>query len=173
MDLFSYLLGKQAGGGGGGGGDAYTNIIETDTSNTTAVIQMAKTIENIEVSNSVTVFYNAFNECSNLEVLTFKNTPITSVVSFNSAFRGLKKITELDLSMFHVSPNNIMWCFADDVNLQKLDIRNFDFSSVTIYNFAFNNVPTNCEIIVKSNTEKTWINNNFPAMTNVKTVDEL
>ena len=57
--------------------------------------------------------------------------------------------------------------------LNHLDIRNFDFTKVTSYQNMFSQVPTDCEIIVKDDTAKTWITSKFTTLTNVKTVAEL
>ena len=52
-------------------------------------------------------------------------------------------------------------------------MRNFDFTNVASYSTMFYNVPTDCLIIVKDDTAKTWITSKFTTLTNVKTVAEL
>ena len=161
------------GGGGGETSDVLTNIITENGGNSYRANQLLKKVENIEISDSITSFYQMFGYCLNLEILTFKNVPVTRITNFGNAFRGCSKLVELDLSNFEVSPTLIDYCFSDCTNLQKIDVRNFDFSLVTNKTFPFDNVSANCLIIVKDNTQKAWINSNFPAMTNVKTVAEL
>ena len=64
-------------------------------------------------------------------------------------------------------------CFYNCKKLTRLDIRNFDFTNVTSYSSMFGIVPTDCLIIVKDDTAKTWITEKFTTLTNVKTVAEL
>lgn len=56
--------------------------------------------------------------------------------------------------------------------LQLIDMRKLRFTNVTSSSGMFSNVPNNCLIIVKDDTEKTWITTNFTNLTNVKTVAE-
>lgn len=58
--------------------------------------------------------------------------------------------------------------------LKHLDIRNIEFSNVSASNTSLliANVPKDCEIIVKNDTEKQWFSNKWNAWTNVKTADE-
>lgn len=57
-------------------------------------------------------------------------------------------------------------------------LRNFMFDNVTNFTDMFetigtnNGVPANCEIIVKSQTEKDWFVTNFSSYTNIKTITE-
>ena len=63
--------------------------------------------------------------------------------------------------------------FIQASHLEFLDIRCFILSGITSTpSNAFNSVPANCEIIVKDDTEKAWMNTKFPNLTNVKTVAE-
>ena len=58
--------------------------------------------------------------------------------------------------------------------LINLDIRNFDFTNITDKRVMFQGVPTMCEIIVKSDTERDWIHTNVQSnLTNIKTIVEL
>ena len=58
--------------------------------------------------------------------------------------------------------------FYNCSSLTNLDISNFTFDKVTNYTGMFTNVPNNCEILVKSQTEKDWITSKFANLTNVK-----
>ena len=55
-------------------------------------------------------------------------------------------------------------------SLTNLDISNFTFDKLTDYDSEemFVDVPNNCEILVKSQTEKDWITSKFTNLTNVK-----
>ena len=58
--------------------------------------------------------------------------------------------------------------FYNCSSLTSLDISNFTFDKVTSYDEMFTNVPNNCSILVKSQTEKDWITSKFTNLTNVK-----
>ena len=58
--------------------------------------------------------------------------------------------------------------FKECSSLTNLDISNFTFDKVTDYSEMFINVPDNCEILVKSQTEKDLITSEFSNLTNVK-----
>ena len=58
--------------------------------------------------------------------------------------------------------------FNNCQSLTNLDISNFTFDKVTSYAYMFTGVPNNCEILVKSQTEKDWITSKFTNLTNVK-----
>jgi hypothetical protein len=88
-------------------------------------------------------------------------------------FSGDFLIEELDLSGFTGEKVKTMTatfqrCWA----LKKLDMRNFSFSKVTSYSSMLKEVPTDCLIIVKDDTEKAWITGKFADYTNVKTLAE-
>jgi hypothetical protein len=44
---------------------------------------------------------------------------------------------------------------------------NANFSNVTTYTDMFLNFPANSNIIVKDNTQKTWLSSKFTALTNI------
>ena len=68
--------------------------------------------------------------------------------------------------------------FYNCSSLTKLDIRNFDFSNISIdqyqtnYKNAFYGIPNDCLIIVKDDTQRTWITSKFSNLTNIKTIAE-
>jgi hypothetical protein len=47
-----------------------------------------------------------------------------------------------------------------------------NLSSLTSYTNMFTGVPSNCLIIVKDSTQKTWLQSKFSNLTNIKTVAE-
>jgi len=125
-------------------------------------------------SSNVTNMTNLFQWCTKLENVNFSEFDTTNVTITNNMFKNCYALTELNLSSFY-TPNLTSttqmfgWC----EKLQKLDIRNMTFDNVTSYNDMFSDVPNNCEIIVKDDTQKTWITSKFTNLTNVKTVAEL
>ena len=125
-------------------------------------------------TTNATRMESTFYGCQLLSSLNVKNWNTQKITNMYACFRGCNKLTSLDLSDFS-TPNltNVGNMFYDCKALTNLDIRNFDFTKVTSYTNMFYNVPTNCEIIVKDETAKTWITSKFTTLTNVKTVAEL
>ena len=115
-----------------------------------------------------------FKTCTNLTDLQIGNWDTSNVEDMSSMFQYSSKLTNLDLSKWNTNKvKNMNSIFASCSKLMNLDIRNFDFSNVTSYTNMFKNVPTDCLIIVKDDTAKTWITEKFTKLTNVKTVAEL
>lgn len=120
-------------------------------------------------TNSVTDMSSMFFNCSGLTSLDVSNFNTSNVTKLNLMFYGCSNLTVLDLSSFDTSSvADISYMFNGCSKLTKLDISDFDFSKVTTYTGMFIDVPTSCEILVKDETAKNWINTNFPTMTNVK-----
>ncbi len=96
----------------------------------------------------------------------------TNVTSCSNMFYNDAAITSIDLRSFNPTKlTNINYMLYKCSKLKHLDVRSLDISNLT-NSSSFNvNVPSNCEIIVKDDTQKTWwTGKNF---TNVKTVAEL
>lgn len=118
---------------------------------------------------------------SDLKTIIFGNNFNTAkVTSMIRMFAGRKGLTSLDLSMFtnngQVATGNM---FYNCVNLTHIDLRGMSLNLNTTVGVAYmfgssssNGVPDNCEIIVKDQASKTWVNNKFSRLTNVKTVEE-
>ena len=135
-------------------------------------------LENIDVSNinvsSGTDFRYMFGYCKNIKSLNTSSWVSQNAQKTSSMFSGCSLLTSIDLSGF-TTPNltSTSSMFSGCRQLQHIDIRNMTFNSVTDYSSMFSNVPSNCEIIVKDDTQKTWITSKFSNLTNVKTVAEL
>ena len=117
---------------------------------------------------------NLFAGCKKLVNLNISNWNTSKVKYMNYVFENCEGLTNLDLSNWDT--NNVVAMaamFRNCTSLTNLDIRKFDFSKVTTYTNMFGNVPTDCLIIVKDDTAKTWITSKFTTLTNVKTVAEL
>ena len=127
-----------------------------------------KIICNSNVTNML-YLYNS-NRSKSIDVSGINTSNVTDMQNmFYSC-----SLTSLDLSNFITSNvTNISRMFQNCNKLTQLDIRNFDFTNVTSYSDMFYGVPTNCLIIVKDDTAKTWITSKFTTLTNVKTVAEL
>lgn len=121
-------------------------------------------------------FIGMFEGCNALETITgIENFDVSNAISFSYMFDECNALTSLDLSLW--TPTNltdIRYMFSGCTSLEFLDVRNFEFSNLDSYyiDYAFNNINTNCEIIVKDNTEKSWFTDNYPELGNVKTVVE-
>lgn len=121
-------------------------------------------------------FIGMFEGCNALETITgIENFNVSNAISFQYMFDECNALTRLDLSSW--TPTNLVdirYMFSGCSSLEFLDVRNFEFSSLDSYytENSFNNINSNCEIIVKDNTEKSWFTNNYPQLQNVKTVAE-
>lgn len=127
----------------------------------------------LKTGNS-TEFRYMFNECFNLKYIDFTNFDIGKAENMRNMFSKCYSLIELDLSNFEndLSLTTTTQMFKDCINLKKLDIRKMILSAITTSNEMFTNIPYDCLIIVKNDTEKTWITSKFSRLTNVKTVAE-
>ena len=90
-------------------------------------------------------------------------------------FNVVETIT-LDLSSWNTRKvTDFRYMFSNCKKLERLDIRNFDFSSIDSNGdyCMFSGLNTACLIIVKNETVKTWMYKRLSAVYTVKTVDEL
>ena len=125
-------------------------------------------------SSGITNIYSMFYNCSKITKIDLSSFGTINTTMTNAMFYGCSKLEEVDLRNFN-SPNleSTNQMFSACRELQHIDIRNMTFDNVTNSISMFNNVPNNCEIIVKDDTQKTWITSKFSNLTNVKTVAEL
>ena len=136
-------------------------------------------IENISGGVDVASYEGFLNNCKKLENIKFNNLNTSKVITMYSMFNRCEKLTSLDLSSFtSESLTTTSYMFIGCKALMYIDMRNMTFDNVTAYTGMFyttssDGVPANCEIIVKSQTEKEWITSKFSRLTNVKTVAEL
>lgn len=139
-------------------------------------------LESVDISgvdiSTVKYFQNAFRSCNLLTEVIFGNYNASSVQNTSSMFQYCGSLTEIDLSRItSTSITGTSTMFGYCRALRKIDMRNFIFDNVTNYTNMFGTssstgVPDDCLIIVKGDTEKTWITSNFSRLTNVKTVAE-
>lgn len=135
-------------------------------------------IENITFNNNVTDLSAMFKENYNLITIGLNDADTSNVTSMYEMFSRCRALISLDLSNWE-TPNltDTTRMFANCVSLTHIDIRKMTFNNVTSNDYMFGGnasggVPNDCEIIVKSDTEKTWITSKFSRLTNVKTVAE-
>ena len=115
---------------------------------------------------------NMFGYCSSLQTIDLSSFNTKNVKTMQGMFMNCSSLTSLNLCNFDISNvDDIVGMFYGCKNLSLLNISNFDFTKFTdvnSYEQMFGDVPANCEIVVKDEAAKTWINTNFPTMTNVK-----
>ncbi len=134
--------------------------------------------ENFKVSKCTTMvnMFKGRAGLSNLDLSDFKTS--SSLGELNAMFSGCASLKSLDLSGFYTSNvTNMSNMFYNCKSLVHIDMRNMTFSRVASSTNIFGpsaseGVPDNCEIIVKGDTEKSWITDKFTRLTNVKTVAE-
>lgn len=150
-----------------------------DTNNVTTMKNMFYSSSRLETINlrgfntsNVTDMSSMFGGCNKLKNLDVSTFDTSNVTNMGSMFNVCYNLVSLDLSSFDTSNvTNMRYMFGTCEALQHLDIRNFTFDNVTDKAYMFQYVPSSCEIIVKSETEKTWITKNFGTF-NIKTVAE-
>ena len=126
------------------------------------------------ITNKVSNMQSTFYKLPKLTSLDLSNFNTENVTNMQWMFNGDTALTSLDLSSFYTPKlTNTKEMFKNCTSLTHIDMRNFVFTKVSTYTTMFSGVPTNCEIIVKDDTAKTWITSKFTDLTNVKTVAEL
>ena len=147
----------------------------------------------------ITSLNACFQQCSSLTNLDLSNFNISKVTSMNNTFRDCKKITNLDLSSFgetnvtsmtftfygctsletlnlsnltNLQTVNVSQTFYNCYKLNNINMSSFDFTKTTNYTNMFQNVPKDCYILVKDETQKNWFTTHQSRMTNVHYVGE-
>lgn len=158
----------------------------TGTTKTSSFITSNAGLSSLETAdfNSLTLgsstynFSYTFSGCSSLKNFYINNWDTRYVQNVSGFFYGCTGLTSIDLSFMNTSSifntNNM---FYNCTNLSFLDLRTFEFTNISNTTNMLGSSSTsgpldNCLIIVKDNTQKTWVNTNYPRFTNVKTVEE-
>lgn len=144
-----------------------------NVTNMSYIFMNCSSMSSIDLSNfntvNVTNMTALFKGCGSLASLDLSSFNTSNVTNMEDMFNSCMKITSLDLSNFNTSNlTRTYGMFSYCTKLQYLDISNFDFTKVTSYTNMFNNVPADCEILVKDETAKEWITSKFTNLTNVK-----
>lgn len=172
------------------GTDLEYELANLDINNMTSMNYMFRFCAQIETldltkwnwdTSNIESMYETFYRCSSLNELNVNNIITNNVTAMFATFEYCTSLKKLDLSNW--TTNNVTEMpvmFYGCTGLTQLDIRNFDFSNVTNYTNMFgdesdniNRIPSNCLIIVKDTTAKSWITSKFTWLKNVKTVAEL
>lgn len=124
-------------------------------------------------TSNVTAMNQMFTNCTKLTSIDVSSFDTSNVTTMLGMFFYCTSLVSLDLSNFETPAlTNTTNMFYYCSNLKHIDMRNFNFTGVTKYSTMFDSVPNDCEIIVADDTQKSWINDKFVNLTNVKTVSE-
>ena len=158
------------------------NSIDLSNVNTSEVTYMGNlffgcsSLLNLDLTNfstsSVVDIHAMFENCSALKNINLNSFDTSKATNFQQLFHNNSSLTRLDLSSFKTSQvRNMQEMFSGCSSLSYLDISSFEFvglSTEADWDNMFTDVPADCEILVKDETAKSWLNTNFPTMTNVK-----
>ena len=163
-----------------------SNVTSLDVSNfdTSKVTDMSWMFR--ECSNLTSLDLSSFDttNVTDMSYMFYKDTSLTTLdlSNFNtelvtttaSMFYGCSALTSVDLSGFGNMRKTTTFgnMFDACTNLKFIDMRNITFRSSATTSNMFRSVPTDCLIIVKDDTAKTWITSKFTTLTNVKTLAE-
>ena len=130
-------------------------------------------MENWDTSG-LTDVYQAFMRTRSFTKISLKGWDTSNLSSYNKMFANCYRTTEIDLSTFTCkSGANSGEMFASmGTTMQKLDMRNFEFTNLNNFTNMFQSFRSSCLIIVKDQTQKDWFTTNWPSLTNVQTVEE-
>jgi len=128
-------------------------------------------------TDGVTDVAGMFVGCSNAKFAPKTSWVFENATSASSMFNGC---TLLDSEMYIYLPSctDTSNMFTGCTSLTHIDMRDMTLSTISnTYNMfgtdSSTGVPDNCLVIVKNSTEKSWVQNNFSRLTNVKTPEEL
>lgn len=173
MDLFSYLIGKKSSSGGVDLSEYFKNEISNGTSS--SKVGWKDVV--IKVPSPLTIKSNSavymFSGYPATEIPTLSMASEVTLASCSYMFNSCRQVKEFDLSnldLSHVTDVTYMFYYCQSA--EKIDIRTLDNTVITASTQMMTNVPSNCLVIVKDSEFKTWLENKFPSLTNIKTVSE-
>ena len=145
-------------------------------------------------TSKVTNMHHMFAGCSSLKNLDLSNFNTTNVTNMQSMFERCNSLIRIDISNFNTSKvTNMIKMFSECSSLTSLDLSSFDTSKVTNMSGIFNNCNTlkklnilkfntsgfndstfssvPDDIVITTNEEvKTWLNENYPNISNITVV---
>ena len=148
----------------------------TETRN---MFMMCSKLTTINIKNwntpKLTSLYSTFSSCSQLQEVDLTGWDMSNVTNMRGTFGSCSQLKSVIFpeSLNGSKVTNMLALFSGCSSLQHIDMRNCDFSNVTSSGSMFNNVPVDCEIIVKDDTAKSFVLTQRSDFTNVKTVAEL
>ena len=133
--------------------------------------------EEIDVSgmnfSNTTDISSMFYTCKNLKSIDLSNLGLSGITTTADMFTNCKALTSINLCNFDVSGGlNAGWMFRGCSSLKHIDIRSLDLTKITSSDSMFESVPSDCLIIVKDDSSKSWLTSKFGRNDYVKTVAE-
>lgn len=136
-------------------------------------------LSDLDITN-VTGISNMFNGVTNVTKIIMPKTCPTALKVYANVFQDCSSLEYIDMSNINFvdytingqTQNYLTQTFKGCSKLKFLDARSFMFSKLTGITASFEEVPTDCLIIVKDETQKSSFLANFSTFTNVKTVAE-
>ena len=136
--------------------------LDSDISQLEKYFKLAGTI-----GNEINV-YTFTPDPSNVVVVIATKNSMYLTDKASSLFSDCVNVRQIQILNLDTSrTTNMQYMFSGNSNLSQIDLGTFDFTNVTDYTNMFNNVPADCQILVKDEAAKTWITSKFP-LTNVK-----
>lgn len=111
-------------------------------------------------NNARTMFKGLFYNCKKLKKVDMSSLNITNPQNFSLVFKGCSALERAEIAGIK-GVSDVGELFSGCTSLSYIDISGIDLSACTNTNTMWGgqtgNVPTNCEIIVKNSTEKTFV----------------
>lgn len=130
-------------------------------------------LSDIDFSN-IKRMSQTFNSMPNIKRLIFPKKMSNSLETAEYICAGSSALEYVDASALTVKAKTYLTSFfANCTSLKHIDLRSLDFSILdSVPSNMFAGIPTDCLIIVKNSSSKSYINRNYSTLTNVKTVAE-
>ena len=115
-----------------------------------------------------------FNACYSLKSLELSSFDTSNVTDMSNMFGLCESLATLDLSNFNTSNlSDKASLFSSCYLLTSVDFTNVVFLNISEYEYMFKDSNINMQIIVKDETQRTWLTSKFPELTNVVLPSEL
>lgn len=124
-------------------------------------------------NNVLTDMEEMFSYCRRLKNFDGTNFNTSNVTKMYGLFQVCENLQEVNLSTWDMSKvTSLSSMFAGCTNLRKIDMRGTTINTSASKNSMFSQIPANCLIIVKGETEKSFVLSSRSDLTNVKTLAE-
>lgn len=121
----------------------------------------------------VTDANNMFRRCKSIVNLDLSNFVGTNISYMNLAFGECSSLETINLSNFaNTKQVSVSQMFYNCIALNNINMSSFDFTKTISYTNMLQNVPKDCYILVKDETQKNWFTTYQSRMTNVHYVGE-
>lgn len=160
---------------GGGGADLseyFNDTIGYGTSSLQGWRKVAKKVPSPLTINTASCAY-LFSGYTGTTIPSLSVQSGVTITTCTYMFNSCRQATEFDLSNLDLSNvTDVTYMFYYCQSATKIDIRTLDSTKITASSQMMGNVPSNCLVIVKDTPFKTWLQNKFYSLTNIKTVEE-